>query len=102
MKGVQVKTKKYKGAHILILNDWQNFRYIIFYKGLFFSTDLEVTKRGEYTNEEYILAVDATYQAACATIDQIILQRSWTQKIKYIYKKINEKFTKPTSISEES
>jgi len=63
------KIAKYRGASILILNEWQCFIYVIFYKGEFFANQIVITKSGEYTNKEYLQAMDGALTAAKSTID---------------------------------
>jgi len=74
-----VKISNYKGAHILILNEWQVFIYIIYYKRKFFANEISISKRGEYTNKEYVQALDGALVAAKSTID-IIRERSAFRK----------------------
>ncbi len=81
------KIKKYNGAHILILNEWQRFIYIIFYKGQFYANTFDIEKTGDYTGTEYIRAMDAVLLAAKKSCD-IIIQRSLLNKLKSYVKTI--------------
>ena len=79
-----VKVKDYRGANILILNnDWQTFISVVFHKGQFYAWQTDGIKNGEYTNKEFLLAVDNAYIHAKAIVDEVI-QRSFP------YKQINQ------------
>lgn len=66
-----VKIKKYRGASILVLNEWQSFIYAIYYRGQFYANEINIHKSGEYSNSEYLRAMDGALIAAKSTIDII-------------------------------
>lgn len=79
------KIKVYRGAKILVLNDdWQTFIYVIFYKGQFYANNIAVTKRGEYTNKEYMEALEAVLNVAHKVIDKLKQERSLIYKFKQL------------------
>ena len=77
-----VKIKKYRGANILILNNYQDFLCVIFYKGKFYANTFEISKAGEYTEKEYIQALDAVQIAARTTVNIIKERSSVINKLK--------------------
>ncbi len=90
-----LKIKKYRGANILIMNNWQSFIYVIFYRNRFYTNTIDITKYGEYSNAEYLRAIDGVLLAAKETVD-IIKQRSFVFNIfnqfKNLYAKIIIRF----------
>lgn len=81
---IATHVKKYRGAHILILNEWQTFIAIIFYKGKFYHAYAEAIKKGEYGGKEYTECVDFAYREAKRVVDAIKIskrQRSILGKI---------------------
>ena len=92
-----IKIKKYRGANILIINEWQDFIAIIFYRGGFYHCRLGVEKNevifrnhkrigpADYTNGEYLVAVDTIVKDAKILVDNIIKERSLWNQIKKIY-----------------
>ena len=87
-----VKIKKYKAANILILNEWQRFIYIIFYKGQFYANTFDIEKTGDYTGTEYLRAMDAVLLAAKKSCDIIIERSSLLNKLKNYVKSIKISF----------
>ncbi len=83
-----VKIKKHKGANILILNDWHKFIYIIFYRGQFYANTFDIEKQGEYTDKEYLQALDGLLLAAKKTSNLIIQRSSIINKLKTYVKSI--------------
>ena len=80
-----IRIKKYRGANILIINKWQNFIAIIFYKGQFFQTELEATpevKRKDYTAREYAIACDAMLNEAKKVVNAIRAKRSLKNRLR--------------------
>lgn len=89
-----VRIRKYRGANILILNEWQKFIYIIFLKGKFYAYDFEISKRGDYTNREYLQALDAANMAAKSTVDTLYQRSPLRKFFKEIYAKTILRFKK--------
>lgn len=87
MQTVVIKVKKYKGANILIINEWYQFIAIIFYRGQFYTTKLDAIKRDhrEYTATEYAQAADAMLQEAKLLVEAIRTKRSLRFKLKNLY-----------------
>lgn len=81
-----IETKKYRGAHIHIINYYQEFIIVVFYRGKFYQFKSATDKRGEYTNEEYLVVLDAIREDAKKFIDAIKIQRSFKYKIKLFIK----------------
>ena len=80
------RIREYRGAHILILSLHSTFIYVIFYKSKFYTNIFTLQRPGEFTNMEYLKAVDAALIAAKATVDGIRQQRSLTSRIaQYFY-----------------
>ena len=81
-----IRVRKYRGAHILIINKWYTFVAIIFYKGQFFQTELDAIpemKRKDYTVKEYAIACDTMLKEARKVVDAIKIKRSLKTRIKY-------------------
>ena len=74
--------KEYRGAHIHLINYWQDFVVVVFYRGRFYDYKVEAEKKGEYTNEEYIRVISAVYEDAKKFVDAIRVKRSLKNKIK--------------------
>ena len=87
-----IKIKSYRGAHILILNSWQEFIVIVFYKNQFYHFLSGAEKKGEYTNDEYFTVIDTITKDSHKYIDAIILKRSLKFKIKQLWQQINKLF----------
>lgn len=85
-----IQTKKYKGAYIHILNYWQDFVVVIFYRRKFYQFRSATDKKGEYTNEEYIIVLDSIFQDAHKFIEAIREKRSLKNKIKLFINRIYE------------
>lgn len=88
-----ITAKKYRGAYIYIVNYWQDFVIVIFYRGRFYSFRSVTDKRGkfdrfgnfirgEYTNEEYIIVLENIFKDAHKFIDAIKIERSVLFRIK--------------------
>ena len=79
-----IRVRKYRGAHILIINKWQNFIAIIFYKGQVHQTELDAEIKGQhdYTAKQYAIACDAMLCEAKKVVDAIREQRSLRFKFK--------------------
>ncbi len=77
-----IVTKKYKGAYIHIINYFQQFVVVVFYKGRFYQFLSVTDKAREYTNEEYILVLNGIYEDAKKFIESIKVQRSLKFRIK--------------------
>ena len=77
-----IKTKKYRGAYIEILNYYQDFVAVIFYRGRFYHFRSDALKKGEYTNEEYLTILDTILKDAKRFADEIIKERSLLGQIK--------------------
>ncbi len=88
------KTKDYKKAKIVVLNDdWQTFIYVIYYKGEFYANNIAVTKQGEYTNTEYMQALEAVLDVAHRVVDKIIEERSPKSLLNKICQKLGIKLS---------
>lgn len=83
---IAVRCRKYRGAHILIINEFQSFLAIIFYKGRFYQTKLDAIKQGkkEYTASEYATACDTMFKEACLLVDAIKVKLNIITKIKQL------------------
>ena len=93
-----VKIKTYRGAHILILNEFQGFIWVAFYKGKFYAGQLHIEKQGEYTLDETESALKATLCAAKLSIDQICERSFPLKQIKQCQKFLQiSKDTSPTT-----
>lgn len=89
-----VKIRKYKEAHILILNMWQSFLTIIFYRGKFYHFYMDAFKQGEYDIGEYTVVLDACLKDAKTLIDKIKKERSLLNIIKKFVCQMLKKDTK--------
>lgn len=83
--------RKYRGANILILNNWQSFVYVIFYRKQFYANEITIAKPGEYTNLEYVRALDGVLIAAKRSVDMIRERSSWKSKLKNVRLKFQRK-----------
>ena len=86
-----VKMSKYRGAYIHIVNFYQEFIVVVFYKGEFYQFKSATDKGGEYTNEEYILVLDAIRKDAERFIDAIKKERSVIFRLKRWLKNYQKK-----------
>ena len=82
-----IKVKKYRSTFILIINFWQDFVSIIFYRGQFYHCRLKAEKMGEYSNEEYLTALDTILKDSHTLVDTIIRERSLIGTIKRLWHK---------------
>lgn len=82
-----IKIKKYRGAHILILNAWQSFVAIVFYRGKFYHCRTDAVKQGEYTNNEYLVALDTITKDAKYLVEALKRKRSVLFQLKSLWKK---------------
>ena len=85
--------RKYRGAHILIINEFQTFISITFYKGKFYHIKHDAIKRGEYTNKEYLEVCDSIQKEAKKMVDLIRVEKSLLFKIKNIYVSITKRLS---------
>ena len=83
-----LKVKKYRGARILIINEWYEFLVIVYMRGEFYTTKVDAIKRGEYNAKEYAEASEFALREAKTLIDAIIKKKSIINKIKQTYAKI--------------
>lgn len=89
-----IAVKKYRGASILIINCWQSFIAIVFYRGQFYHCRIDAVQRGEYNNQEYLTALDTISKDAKYLVAAVKKKRSFFEKIKKIFnlkKKVKEK-----------
>lgn len=73
MKKVE-KIIKYRGGYILIRNEKHSFEYIIFYKGKFFSKEMEFTtgeRYRDYSDKEFASAMEAIVYASKCEINNL-------------------------------
>ena len=80
-----IKVKKYRKANILILNEFQSFISVVFYRGNFYQIKTDAIKHGEYTNGEYTEAIENAYTEAKKLADAIITSRSIKFRIKQLW-----------------
>lgn len=81
------------------MNEGHTFLYVIFHKGEFYASDFYIGKTsGDYTNKEYLQAMDATLIAAKTTID-VIHERSFTGKLTKSFREYAKKINKVFSAS---
>ena len=89
--------RPYRGAHIHIINYFQRFVVVVFYRGHFYQFLSETTKQGEYTNEEYLLVLDAIRKDAEKYVDAIKKKRSFRYRLKSFFSHASKK--RPRRIS---
>ena len=97
-----IETRKYRGAYIQILNYWQDFVIVVFYRGKFYQFKSATDKKSEYTNEEYILVLKNIIKDAEKFIDAIKNQRSIKGRIKLFINNYAKKRRKASRVPQDA